>query len=332
MNDQRMQNVVAKAGSWRQVLSVCPPEIEARIRGLPSTIGERIEEIRFRLSQPLQVCGVDLDGFLHKSEGITTDPRDAVIVTADHISRVVQAVTQSSLYAVEDELKRGFVTMPGGHRVGVAGRVVVYESGYVRTIRSITSLNVRIAKECIGSADRIAPWLFRKSDGKPFSTLILSPPQCGKTTLLRDIARQWSTNLIRTHGQPLKVTVVDERSEITGCIDGIPQFLIGPRTDVLDACPKAEGMLMAIRSLSPDVIVTDEIGREQDKDAILEAANAGVTVITSAHANTVQEWRNRPFMDQLFCAKVFSRYVLLSRRYGPGTVELVLDEYGKSLV
>ncbi len=323
---------VVKTSPWQQALTVCPPDIEMRIRRLPLSMLERIEEIRFRLLQPLQICGVDIDGFLHKQEGVTNDPRQALIVTGDHIARVVQAVTRSSLYAVEDELKRGFVTMPGGHRVGVAGRVVVYESGYVRSIRSITSLNVRIAKECIGAADRIAHPLYRKTDGKPYSTLILSPPQCGKTTLLRDIARQWSANLIRKGGKPLKVTIVDERSEISGCVDGIPQFLVGPRTDVLDACPKAEGMLMAIRSLSPDVVVTDEIGREQDKDAILEAANAGVAVITSAHANTIAQWRQRPFMNELFSTHAFSRYILLSRRLGPGTVESVLDEQGRALV
>ncbi len=328
MSEQQPRSVVKSVSPWQQALSVCPPDIGARIRGLPVSTLERIEEIRFRLLKPLQVCGVEIDGFLHRTQGLTTNTNEAFLVTGDHISRVVQSVTQSSLYAVEDELKRGFVTMPGGHRVGVAGRVVVYESGFVRSIRSITSLNIRIAKECIGAANKITQSLFRKSDGKPYSTLVLSPPQCGKTTLLRDIARQWSSNLVRPDGKPLKVTVVDERSEITGCVDGVPQFEIGPRTDVLDACPKAEGMLMAIRSLSPDVVVTDEIGREQDKDAILEAANAGVAVITSAHANTISEWRNRPFMDQLFSAGAFSRYILLSRRLGPGTIESILDEYG----
>jgi stage III sporulation protein AA len=324
-------NVETRVSSFKQALSVCPPDIEAKVRGLPLAMLERIEEIRFRLGQPLQVCGVDVDGFLHKKEGVTNNPDEAFIVTGDHISRVVQYVTRSSLYAVEDELRRGFVTMPGGHRVGVAGRVVVYESGYVRSIRSITSLNVRIARERIGAADKIAHALYRKTDGKPYSTLILSPPQCGKTTLLRDIARQWSANSIRKGGRPLKVTIVDERSEISGCVDGVPQFLVGPRTDVLDACPKAEGMLMAIRSLSPDVVVTDEIGREQDKDAILEAANTGVAVITSAHANTVAEWCQRPFMGELFSTHVFARYILLSRRLGPGTIESILDENGKIL-
>jgi len=129
----------------------------------------------------------------------------------------------------------------------------------------------------------------------------------------------------------MKVTIVDERSELSGCIDGVPQFTLGPRTDVLDACPKAEGMLMAIRSLSPDIVVTDEIGRAQDRDAVLEAAHAGVAVISSAHASSLQEWRLRPYMNELFEAKAFSRYVLLSRRHGPGTVEMVLDEAGRPL-
>lgn len=135
MKAEKWVNANSGASSWKHALSVCPPDIEARVLGLPVNLLERIEEIRFRLGQPLQVCGVEMDGFLHKKEGMTNDPKEALIVTGDHISRVVQAVTRSSLYAVEDELKRGFVTMPGGHRVGVAGRVVVYESGYVRSIR-----------------------------------------------------------------------------------------------------------------------------------------------------------------------------------------------------
>lgn len=297
---------------------------------LPGSWLERVEELRFRLGQPLQFCGADTEGFLHMREGLTNDPSEAFIITAEHLARVVQVITQSSLYAVEDDLRRGFITMPGGHRVGVAGRAVLYESGGVRTIRSITSVNVRIARERPGSADPLRPYLWRKSDGRPNSVLVVSPPQCGKTTLLRDMARQWSQNAIRS-GSPVKVTIVDERSEIAGSLDGVAQFDIGPRTDVLDACPKAEGMLMAIRSLSPDIVVTDEIGRQADRDAVLEASQAGVAVLATAHAGSVQEWRTRPFMDELFEAHAFSRYILLSRRLGPGTVEAIFDESGRPL-
>lgn len=316
---------------WQHVLRVCPPEIQTRIAGLPARVLERIEELRFRLNQPLQLCGSTLDQFLHTDGGLTDDETLAYRIDEAQLARVVQVVTQSSLYAVEDELRRGFVTMPGGHRVGVAGRAVLYESGAVRSIRSITSVNVRVARERPGAADALRPFVTRPTDGRPCSVLLISPPQCGKTTVLRDLARQWSEGTIQPGVPGVKVCIVDERSELAGSIDGVLQFRLGPRTDVLDACPKAEGMLMAIRSLSPDVIVTDEIGRAPDRDAVLEATHAGVAVLTSAHASTLEEWKARPHMQELFAARAFSRYVLLSRRSGPGTVERVYDAQGRWL-
>jgi len=316
---------------WLQVLRVCPTEVQNRIDKLPLSVLEDLEEIRFRSGQPLQLCGASLDVFLHQQAGLTEDPAQAFFVTEEHLKKVVQAVTQSSLYAVEDELRRGFVTMPGGHRVGVGGRVVLYETGRVRSIRSFNGVNVRIAKEKIGAGDRLRPYLRLVSPGKPYNVLILSPPQCGKTTLLRDLARQFSEGSMTVTKRGFKVSVVDERSEIAGCVDGIPQFQLGPRTDVLDACPKAEGMLMMIRSLSPDIVVTDEIGRKEDRDAILEATHAGVSVLATAHATNLDEWRQRPFMDELFTVGAFERYVLLSRRRGPGTIEQVLDKRGTAI-
>lgn len=316
------------SASFQQALRVCSPPVEQRLLTLSVKLLEDIEEIRFRLKQPVQLCGAGLDGFLHVESGLTRDVQQAYIANQDDLMRVVQVVTQSSLYAVEDELRRGFVTMPGGNRVGVAGRAVLYESGHVRSIRNITSVNVRIAKERLGIGDRLRPHALQSSNGRPHSILIISPPQCGKTTLLRDLTRQWSEGLMNSAGRAVKVAIVDERSEVAGCVDGVPQFRVGPRTDVLDACPKAEGMLMAIRSLSPDIVVTDEIGREEDRDAILEATHAGVAVIATAHASSLDEWSKRPFMASLRDAGAFSRYVVLSRRMGPCTFERIYDVAG----
>jgi stage III sporulation protein AA len=145
------------------------------------------------------------------------------------------------------------------------------------------------------------------------------------------LARAWSEGDPYPRESGRKVTIVDERSEIAGSVDGVPQFRVGPRTDVLDACPKAEGMLMAIRSLSPDVVVTDEIGRIQDRDAILEATHAGVSVVATAHSHHLDDLKSRPAMRELFDVRAFDRYVILSRRRGPGTIERVLDGEGRSL-
>ncbi|MCL6631644.1 MAG: stage III sporulation protein AA [Alicyclobacillus herbarius] len=315
--------------SWDAVIRVCPPDVFTYLEKLSAFERERIEELRFRLGQPLQVCGDGVNAFVGRNGELTQDPKEGVCIEQEHITRVLQVVTQSSLYAVEDELRRGFVTMPGGHRVGVAGRTVLYDSGAVRSVRSITSLNIRLAKERPGCASTVWPHLWNPDTKRPFSTLLISPPQCGKTTMLRDLARHFSEGEGRIAG--MKVSIVDERSEIAGCVDGVPQFSLGPRTDVLDACPKAEGMLMAIRSLSPDLIVTDEIGRAADTDAILEASHAGVAVLASAHARNLQEWSERPYMRDLFEMRAFERFIVLSRRDGPGTIEALLDETGRRL-
>jgi len=331
MKERELTSQPLQHALLHQAFSVCPPDIQILLRTLTEHQLEHIEELRFRVNQPLQLCGSNFDLFLHRGGGLTDLPTAAVIISPNDMSRVVQIVTQSSLYAYEEELRRGYVTMPGGNRVGVTGRAVLSESGTVRTLRNITSVNVRIAKERIGVADSLRPFLYDKTDGTPYNVLIISPPQCGKTTLLRDITRQWSEGTIVAGAKGVKVCVVDERSEIAGCMDGVPQFHLGPRTDVLDACPKAEGMLMMIRSLSPMVIVTDEIGRAQDKEAILESTHAGVAVIASAHAASLAEWKGRPHMGELFSANAFSRYVLLSRRRGAGTIEKIYDTDGIQL-
>lgn len=310
---------------------VCPPDIRQRLERISPDEWNRIEEIRLRVGQPVQLCGAGLDRFLPSDEGVRSDGTEELRVTGEHIDRVLQAVTQSSLYAVEEDVRRGFVTMPGGHRVGVSGRVVVGDGGSVKSMRKVSSVNIRIARERIHAAKQVLPYTWNRMTGRPLSVLLVSPPQCGKTTLLRDMVRAWSRGEVNVRAGPAKVSVIDERSEIAGFVEGLPQFDIGPRTDVLDGCPKAEGMSMAIRSLSPDVVVTDEIGRRDDVEAILEATQSGVAVFATAHANSVDEWQRRPSMSALVQARAFDRYVVLSRTLGPGTLELVEDSGRQNL-
>lgn len=321
-------NLQGSPGDWEaSVWNILPGEIQASLVKTPKDVLSRIEELRLRVGQPLQLLGMDLDVYLG-ARGVAQGQTDAMVVTLDMISKTMQKATQASLYAVEEDLRRGYVTVPGGHRIGVAGRVALFGGGAVKSIRNISSINIRIAREWPGAGTEVARHMVSRSEAKPLSTLILSPPGCGKTTMLRDLARQWSEGVVKGQRSGKKVTIVDERSEIAGSVEGVPQFRIGPRTDILDGCPKAEGMLMAIRSLSPDILVTDEIGRQSDVDAILEALHAGVAVIASAHASSLSQWRKRPHMDELYASGSFRRYVLLSRRRGPCTVESVLDQEG----
>nr|WP_231705805.1 stage III sporulation protein AA [Effusibacillus lacus] len=313
-----------------QILPVLAPAIRKLAARSPQPVRTSLEEIRIRQEQPVQVYTHQGDYFLDPDGQPIRSLNKAYRATGEDVAQTVQLLTRSSLYAWEEELRRGYVTIAGGHRVGLAGKAVLTPLGSVQTLKHISCINIRIAREIQGAADGVKQFL-TGMEGKLHNTLIISPPQSGKTTLLRDIARQASDGLLHPGLRGMKVGVVDERSELAGCVNGIPQHSIGARTDVLDACPKAEGMLMMIRSMSPQLLITDEIGREQDRDAILEAVHSGVAVIASAHGLTLSEVRNRPAIRSLFEEKVFSRYIVLSRRNGPLTLEGVYDKDGQCL-
>jgi len=303
-----------------RVLRVLPLSIRNLLKSLSPVERSRLEEIRVRQDRPLEVITTEKSRFVTPEGRLTRDPREAYRPSGEDCRKMLNLISNHSLYALEEELRRGYVTIEGGHRIGLSGKVVV-EGGRVRHLRDITGFNVRIARQIPGVAGGLIPYLFQ--GGRVENVLIVSPPQCGKTTLLRDLARIVSTG---DKGlSPLKVGIVDERSELAGCVQGIPQHDVGPRTDVLDGCPKAEGMMMMIRSMSPDILVVDEIGRREDGEAVYEAVHAGVHVFTTAHGRTLEEVCRRPTISALARDGVFGRYVLLSRRRGPGTVEGVFD-------
>lgn len=172
----------------------------------------------------------------------------------------------------------------------------------------------------------------KNSKSEVYNTLIISPPQCGKTTLLRDITRVLSNGVKEMDQKGIKVGLIDERSEIAACHKGLPQFDIGIRTDILDRCPKSIGMIMMVRSMSPQVIVTDEIGGEGDKDAIVSILNAGVKIIATAHGFNISELKAGEKFWGLIEDKVFERYIVLSNINGPGTVEEIIDGTSMTLI
>ncbi|WP_106768092.1 stage III sporulation protein AA [Paenibacillus faecalis] len=296
-------------------LELFPENVKQLLLRLPKNMMEGLEEVRIREGRPLEINMGGKFHFVSRSGDLVMRSEKAYKPTREDGHRLLDLISNHSLYTMEEELRKGFITIPGGHRIGLTGRTVL-SGGKVEHIRDISGFNVRIAKEIKGAADEILPYLLDTKKKKVLHTLILSPPQHGKTTLIRDIARQissgtWGKSNIRWPG--MKVGIVDERSEIAGCQRGVPGFDVGPRTDVMDACPKAEGMMMLLRSMSPDVLIVDEIGRPEDAEALTEALHAGVSVIATAHGSSVQDMRGRPALAGLVNHRMFEMYVMLAR-------------------
>ncbi|MGE5552795.1 MAG: stage III sporulation protein AA [Betaproteobacteria bacterium] len=306
----------------QQVLPLLGDRLGSLLATLPRPCLDSLEEVRLRVNRPLFVHFGGREGLVGRTGGLCNRLQEAYVVTPEDCRTALQRLTCSSLYALEEEMRHGYLTLPGGHRVGLVGHAVL-DGGRVRSLRDISGLNLRITREVPGAADLVLPKLV---DGRAglLSALILSPPQAGKTTLLRDLCRQVSFGRPDLGHPGRKVVVVDERSEIAGCYGGIPQCDVGPRTDVLDACPKAEGIALALRAMSPEVIVTDELGRPEDVAAVREAVRCGVVVLASAHAGDLSGAERRPTLAPLLDGGCFARAVILSRRRGPGTLEAVV--------
>jgi stage III sporulation protein AA len=297
--------------SWQStILPILPPRLRELFGRLDGQAAAELEEIRLRVGQtPLLQTG-------RGEQSLSL----AAPVRGEDLQAVLLLMSEYSLYARDEELRRGYLSLPGGHRAGFTGRVVA-EEGRVKLMRDISGIAIRIAREIRGAGEPLLSRVYCSRSRQVRHTLLVSPPQAGKTTMLRDLARLLSDG-DSARGRPgFKVGMVDERSELAGCYRGEPQLDVGRRTDVLDGCPKAEGMMMLIRSMSPQVVVTDELGRAEDVRAVEEVINAGAAVLATAHGRNVEELLRRPSLACLLKQGLFERVVVLSRRQGPGTIE-----------
>lgn len=286
-----------------------PPELQRGLRALGEDRLEELEELRLRRGFPMTAL-------LPGGEAETDGPP----VGEEALRQVVENATQASAHTVLDKVRQGFVTLRGGHRVGLCGSVV-RRDGHTVTLREISSLSVRVARPVVGQAAGLLPWLMEQ--GAFLSTLILAPPGAGKTTLLRDLVRGLSDG---DAGAPMRMGVADERGEVAALWRGEPQLYVGRHTDVIDGCPKAEGLSILIRGMAPQAVAVDEITDPADVEAVTAAAGCGVALIATAHGGGMEDLERRPVYRALLAAGAFRRLVVLERRDGRRTarVEVLL--------
>lgn len=274
-----------KKNQKKQIIRVLSESVQKIIEQERMDFSE-LQEIRLRIGQPVTV--------LYQNEELIlpTMYSEKKRLGKQEMKETIEHISNYSLYAYEHELKQGFITIEGGHRVGMAGQVIM-EGGKIKNMKYISSINIRVSHEVLDCANKIFPYITYNK--QMYHTLIISPPRCGKTTLLRDVIRQISDGNRWIKG--CTVGVVDERSELGGCYLGVIQNNLGMRTDILDRCPKADGMIMLIRSMAPQVVAVDEIGAKEDVHAIEYAMHCGCKMLATAHGDSMEEICKKPISE-----------------------------------
>lgn len=304
-----------------RLLRCLPPVVQAAFDGVSPRERAIVEEIRIARGRPVMVRVPAGDLFVTPT-GCSRDASEAVHASEDMVEALLAAVTHSSVYAVEEAMREGFLSLPGGHRVGLVGTVKV-DAGRIVGYRHVAGFCIRLNRPVRGAASGLLPRIVTPQGGV-HSTLIVSPPGCGKTTLLRDLIRRLSYGDPSFGLKPHRVGVADERSEIAASYRGVSQNDLGPRTDVIDQCPKRLALSLLLRAMGPQVLATDEVGHPGDVAALLDAAGAGVGVVCTAHGDSLEALWHRPTLRPVLESGLFARIALLSRRKGPGTLEAVV--------
>lgn len=282
--------------SFESAVSLLPQELQNLLLRLPQSITQTAQEIRLRANKPLMLTAGNEPLWIASDGAHRLPPRQYCIISKEQIDKAFMCLCQNSVYSHEEEIKQGFIALRFGHRAGVCGTYT--ESGM---IKDVCSINLRIAREVIGCANKA----FKEFDGS--GMLIAGPPACGKTTILRDMVRQMSLY------RQLRVCVVDTRFEIAASVGGIAANNLGDTVDVLSGYEKADGIEIATRTLNPQVVAFDELGNEREIDAVISALNCGVCAVATIHAGNATELQNNCKVKKLINAGAIKKVILLPR-------------------
>lgn len=268
-----------------------------------------LEEIRLRSNRPL---------ILKLTDG---ERKLDVCIRPEDILETLQHACDNSIYSYQNQICNGYITVKGGHRIGITGTAVIHD-GKITNINYISNLNFRIAKQVLGCSTKLLKFVIDIENNTIYNTLLISPPGAGKTTILRDMIRKLSDGMEQIRFQGKNISVVDERGEIAASYKGVPQNDVGVRTDVIDNVPKSIGMKMVIRSMAPQIIVADEIGTYEDVEAINYAVCCGIKGIFTAHGGSIEEIKLNPALSNLIQKNIFERLVFLDPKM-KGNIEKV---------
>lgn len=295
--------------SFQHVLPYLPAPLQMPLSRIFAAEAAQIQEIRLRIGKNMQAVRSGKAYTVSEQGVLTNEPASGITVTRQIMDIVFQNICSHSLHSCQHAIRQGFVTIAGGSRVGLCGTAVMHETS-LETVRAVSGLNIRIASERIGCAEPLISALGTALHRG--GILIAGAPASGKTTVLRDLAR--------IIGETRRICILDERGEIAAVRDGMPQFALGAQTDVFDGYPKAQGISIAVRVMSPELLICDELGAEDEADALLQSLNTGVQIIASAHAGSLTELQERPQIRRLIRAGAFRTAVLLGTGSSCGQV------------
>lgn len=298
MGQRRVRDMTQTTAGFDQAVRALPLRLREEALSLSEGDRLRTEELRLRAGRPMTAV---ISGAERPLGGRPVECRE--------LEQLVEIASRASLHAVLDQVRRGYLTFEGGHRIGLCGTAALRD-GDIHSLRMISSANLRIARQIKGAAAPVLDGLC--PGGRLADTLILAPPGLGKTTLLRDLIRSVSEGEGCT---PLRVSLADERGEVAALYNGRPQLEVGRRTDVMEGCPKAQGLMLLLRAMNPQVLAVDEITARSDVEAMTAAAGCGVTLLATAHGESRADLERRPLYRPLLEEGLF-RFLIRIRREG----------------